>query len=149
MRTPTAIFVGVVACLAIGAAPLAVAPVDDWYRHLARPAWTPPDAAFGIVWPVLFVLMGTAAGLAGVRRTAVLVPFAVQMALNAAWSVLFFRYHVIGVSLVEVAALWCAIAVTIAVFGRVRPLAAWLLVPYLGWVTFAVALNAAFWRLNG
>jgi benzodiazapine receptor len=149
MRTVMAVVVGVAACLAVGAAPLAVAPVDDWYRHLVRPAWTPPDAAFGIVWPVLFVMMGTAAGLAAVRRPAVVVPFAVQMVFNAAWSVLFFRYHRIGAALVEVLLLWCAIGVTIAAFGRVRPVAAWLLVPYLGWVTFAAALNTAFWRLNG
>jgi benzodiazapine receptor len=148
VRTTIAILVGIAACLAVGTAPVAVARPDAWYAGLAKPSWSPPNAAFGIVWPVLFTLMGTAAGLAWCSRPAVLVPFAVQLLLNAAWSPIFFRYHRLGASVAELCVLWCAIVVTVVAFARVRASAAWLLVPYLLWVTFAAGLNVAIWRLN-
>jgi tryptophan-rich sensory protein len=81
-------------------------------------------------------------------RTVGLTLFLVQLALNLAWSWIFFRRHAIGAALLEVVLLWLAIAITTMAFGRVAPLAAWLLLPYLAWVTFATALNARFWRMN-
>ena len=78
-----------------------------------------------------------------------LAAFILQLGLNFLWSVIFFRWHEIGWALAEVLALWAAILFTIITFARVSPLAAWLLVPYLAWVSFASILNAAFWRLNG
>jgi tryptophan-rich sensory protein len=74
--------------------------------------------------------------------------FLTQLALNFAWSFLFFRCHAIGGALAEVIVLWLAIGATTLVFGRVMPSAAGLMVPYWAWVTFAAVLNAAFWRLN-
>jgi translocator protein len=74
--------------------------------------------------------------------------FLVQLALNFAWSWIFFRQHAIGAALVEVVALWVAIGATTLLFGRVAPSAAWLMAPYWAWVTFAAVLNEEFWRLN-
>jgi len=82
------------------------------------------------------------------RRPWALGAFLVQLALNAAWSWLFFGSHRIGLALLEILALWSAIAITMLLFWRHRGLAALLLVPYLLWVTFATGLNFEFWRLN-
>jgi tryptophan-rich sensory protein len=81
-------------------------------------------------------------------RTWGLALFLVQLILNFAWSLIFFRQHDLGAALAEVVVLWAAIGVTTLVFSRVSPAAAWLMAPYWAWVTFAAVLNAAFWRLN-
>ena len=81
-------------------------------------------------------------------RTWGLALFLVQLALNYAWSLIFFRYHAIGAALAEVIVLWVAIGATTLVFGRATPYAAWMMAPYWAWVSFAAVLNAAFWRLN-
>ena len=81
-------------------------------------------------------------------RTWGLVLFLVQLGLNFAWSWIFFRNHAIGAALAEVVVLWAAIGATTLVFGRVAPVAAWLMAPYLAWVSFASVLNWAFWRVN-
>jgi translocator protein len=127
--------------------------VNDWYQTLRKPTWTPPDAVFGPVWTALYFLMALAVWFywrragwpAGKRGFGI---FALQLGLNAAWSGLFFTLRSPGLAFAEILLLWGAIVVTIAVFRRASPLAAGLLVPYLGWVSFAVFLNAALWRLN-
>lgn len=113
----------------------------------------PPSWVFAPVWTTLYVLMGVAAWLVwragGWRRqSGALGLFLVQLALNIAWSFLFFGAHALAASLIEMSVMWVAIAMTIARFHRVRPLAGWLLVPYLAWVTFATALTAAIVRMN-
>jgi tryptophan-rich sensory protein len=127
--------------------------IAGWYRTLVRPPIAPPNWVFGPVWTVLYALMAVAAWR--VSQTApsparnwALALFGVQLGLNLLWSLIFFRKHLIGVALAEVALLWVAIGVTTQLFGRIQPAAAWLLAPYWAWVTFATALNAAFWRLN-
>jgi len=123
---------------------------DAWYADLDKPAWNPPSWVFAPVWTVLYALMGGAAWLAW-REAGLgleLVPFAVQLGLNAAWTWLFFGRHRPGLALLDLAALWIAIAATLAAFWRVRPLAGGLLLPYFAWVSFAAALNAAVWRRN-
>jgi tryptophan-rich sensory protein len=80
-------------------------------------------------------------------RTAALA-FAVQLTLNAGWSLIFFNGRSIGGALLEIVALWLAVAATVGAFARVRPAAGIVLVPYLGWVTFATVLNAGIWRMN-
>jgi translocator protein len=115
-----------------------------WYDDLEQPAWNPPDWLFGPVWSVLYLLMAVAAWLvwrAGGRRE--LVPYALQLALNLAWTWVFFAGEAPWPGAVVIAALVVAIAVTIAAFRRRSTLAAWLLVPYLGWVLYATALNVA------
>ena len=128
--------------------------IDGWYRTVVKPEWNPPDWVFGPVWTTLFVLMGISAWLvwklAGFQETAIpLSLFAVQLILNVTWSWIFFGMHQIGWAAVEIVILWLAIlATTVAFFRRSKP-AGWLLMPYLGWVTFASVLNFAIWQLNG
>ncbi|MBW0171711.1 MAG: tryptophan-rich sensory protein [Hydrogenophaga sp.] len=133
----------------------ALASIDaaSFYAELKQPAWAPPAGVFGPVWTVLYLLMGVAAWLvwrevhAPARRSA-LVCFVVQLAVNALWSWLFFAWHLGAWALADVLLLLALIVVTIALFARVRRLAAWLLVPYLAWVAFASVLNATLWLTN-
>lgn len=143
-------------CLGVAAAGawFTAGSVATWYPTLAKPPWNPPAWVFGPVWTVLYVSMAVAAWLvwrrAGWRRApGALGLFAAQLALNAAWSPLFFGFRSPGAALVDIVLLWLAIAVTVVAFSRIVPLAGALLVPYWLWVSFATALNAAIWRLNG
>jgi tryptophan-rich sensory protein len=127
--------------------------IAEWYGLLAKPAWTPPDGVFGPVWFVLNVSMAIAVWLVWCQHhtSAIAWPlglFAVQLVLNGTWSYLFFGQHHIFVAFVDIVLLWCSIGLTLLAFWRVRTLAGWLLVPYLAWVTYAVALNATIWRMN-
>jgi tryptophan-rich sensory protein len=127
--------------------------VPRWYRTLRRPSFAPPNWVFGPVWSVLYLMMAVAAWMVGespvsAMRSWALAIFLVQLALNFAWSWIFFHRHAIGAALAEILALWAAIAATIGLFAQVSALAAWLMAPYLAWVSFAAALNAGFWRLN-
>ena len=127
--------------------------LTGWYRSLERPAITPPNWVFGPVWTLLYALMAIAAWQVWLTapspvRTWALVLFLVQLGLNLAWAWIFFREHEIGAALANVAVLWIAVGLTTLAFGRVAPVAAWLMAPYWAWVTFATLLNAAFWRLN-
>jgi len=121
-----------------------------WYAGLRKPAWTPPSRLFAPVWTLLYALMAVAAWMvwreAGLSREAGL--FVLQLALNAAWTWLFFGLKRPAVALAEMVVLWLAITATLVAFWNVRPLAGWLMVPYLLWVTFATGLTAAVWRLN-
>jgi translocator protein len=128
-------------------------PDNPWFAALVKPDGYPPPSTFGIVWTVLYVMMGialamvlAARGAAG-RRAAV-VAFAVQFALNLAWSPVFFGAHQLTGGLIVIAALDIMVIATIALFSKVRPMAAALLVPYLVWILFATYLNFAFLQSN-
>lgn len=125
----------------------------EWYAALRKPAWNPPGWIFGPVWSALYTIMAVAAwlvwqrgGFAAHRRPLGL--FLTQLALNAAWTPLFFGLHLPGVAFAEILLLWLAIAWTLAAFWRVHRTAAWMLAPYLAWVSFAALLNFTLWRLN-
>ena len=125
-----------------------------WYASLTLPVLTPPAWLFGPAWTLLYVLMGVAAFIVWRSRhrsgaELALVLFVVQLVLNALWSVLFFGMQSVALGLAEIALLWLAILATIVAFARVSKVAAWLLVPYLLWVTFAAYLTFEIWRLNG
>lgn len=128
--------------------------IPGWYASLQKPWFTPPNAAFGPVWTTLYALMAyatwrawrPAAGTDG--RGRVLTVFAVQLALNAVWSQLFFGLQRPDLALVDVVLLWLAIAAAIRIFAWHDRLAAALMAPYLAWVTLAVALNAGVVALN-
>lgn len=123
-----------------------------WYEVLNTPSWTPPDWLFGPAWTVLYALMALAAWkvwIAVRRIDAALVVYGLQLALNALWSYLFFGLHRVDWALVDILALWLAIALTVLLFRRRDRLAGMLMLPYLLWVAYAAALNVAIWRLNG
>jgi benzodiazapine receptor len=136
----------VVALVAGAIGGLAAAP-GEWYASLSKPAWNPPSWVFGPVWITLYLMMGVAAGLAWAGRgtrsgRSGFTLFALQLVLNALWSWLFFHWHRPDLALADLVILWAAILGTIIAFHRIRPLAGWLLVPYLLWVSFAGVLNA-------
>ena len=125
----------------------------EWYASLAKPRWNPPSWYFAPVWSALYVMMAVAAwmvwqrgGWSAPRRPLAL--FLGQLALNALWTPLFFGGHRMGLALAEIMLLWLAIVGTVRAFWSVNRVAAWLLVPYLAWVSFAAFLNFTLWRLN-
>ncbi len=143
----------IVVCFAVaGLGGLATTPsIPNWYAGLVKPSWTPPNWIFGPVWSVLYLAMAVAAWLVW-RKGECLAPmvlFGAQLALNAAWSWLFFSLHSPGAALVDIVLLWAAIAATMLAFWRRSPAAGLLFAPYLAWVSFAAVLNFAIWRLNG
>lgn len=145
--------VGFLAACFAAAASAAVFRPGSWYARLEKPSWNPPDWVFGPVWTVLYVAIGVSGWLVWRRLGWVegglpLALWTVQLVLNGLWSVIFFGLRRPGLALLEMAALWAAVAATIAVFMPIRPFAAWLLVPYLAWVSFAFVLNLAIVRLN-
>ena len=124
-----------------------------FYAELIQPAWAPPGSIFGPVWTALYTLMGIAAWLVwskgGFRAAApALALFLVQLAVNALWSWLFFAWHLGGLAFAEILVLLALIVATCVAFWRSRPLAAYLLIPYLLWVSFATVLCYSMWQLN-
>lgn len=124
-----------------------------WYEGLRKPSWTPPNRVFGPVWTALYAAMAVAAWLVWRRRGThrVALPlglFGLQLAMNLAWSGLFFALRSPGLAFGEIVPLWAAILATTVAFGRASRAAGWLMVPYLLWTSYAAALNLALWRLN-
>ena len=146
-------------CFAAGGAG-AVATVDvvPFYASLVKPPWAPPAWLFAPAWTVLYILMGVAAWLVwrerdldetrALSRRQGLVLFVVQLVLNALWTWLFFRWRVGGVAMAELVLMCITVAIVARLFSRVKPIAAWLLVPYLCWMIYAGALNWTVWRAN-
>jgi benzodiazapine receptor len=142
-------------CLGIGAlgAALSATSVETWYAGLAKPSFNPPNEAFGPVWTGLYLLMSVAAWRVwrGADRDTARGPltlFALQLALNLAWSVVFFGLQKIGAAVATIVVLDVAVLMTALAFRTVDRLAALLMAPYLAWVAFATVLNVAVWRLN-
>lgn len=155
LRSLAVLALSLAACFGISAlgGAITAGPVKSWYPTLVKPALTPPDIVFPIVWTALYALMGVAAwrvwrrlGLKAARGALAL--FALQLALNLGWSWLFFGQRQLGWAVAEIGLLWLAIAACIAVFARIDRLAALLLAPYLLWVSFAAYLTFAIWQLN-
>lgn len=150
------IIVAILVCEGVGllAAWATQTAVTTWYPTLVKPSFTPPNWLFGPVWTILYAMMGVAAALvwgtknrpSAVRRGLFL--FGVQLVLNGAWSFAFFWARSPEVGLGVILVLWGALAGTVRQFFRVRTAAGWLLVPYLLWVSYAVALNGGVWWLN-
>lgn len=127
--------------------------IPTWYRTLAKPPWNPPDAVFGPVWTVLYLTMGIALALvlranAGEGGRRAVRAFGIQLTLNLAWTLAFFGLREIGLAAVIIIALWVAIVATMDAFSRINLAAGLLILPYLGWVTFASVLNVVVWSLN-
>ena len=146
------VFLGV--CLGVGALgsiPTASS-VRNWYPGLRKPPGTPPSWVFGPVWTTLYVLMAFSAWLVwrqyGWGARAALLIFCAQLALNLAWSGIFFGARQPGFAFVEIVILWLAILFTITIFHPLNAASAYLLLPYLLWVTYAAYLNCGIWVVN-
>ncbi|MBI2046163.1 MAG: tryptophan-rich sensory protein [Parcubacteria group bacterium] len=133
--------------------------IGGWYAGIVKPALNPPAWVFGPVWTTLFALMGIAAFLVWSsyaeasadkkkRIKLALILFGIQLILNMLWSIIFFGLHSPGGALIDIVFLWLAILATIIAFAKISKPAAWLLVPYILWVSFASYLNFAIWSLN-
>jgi benzodiazapine receptor len=145
----------VAVCLGIAALGGAVtAPsVGSWYPTLRKPPFNPPDWLFAPVWTALYITIAVAGwrvwlarGRTGAR--AAMASYSAQLALNLAWSFVFFGAHLIGVAFGEILVLLGAIGINVVLFRRIDRVAGWLLAPYAAWVAFATVLNFALWRLN-
>ena len=127
--------------------------VPEWYATLNRPSFNPPNWIFGPVWTTLYILMGISFFLvwkqeeSKVRNRAILI-FLLQLMLNFAWSFIFFYFNMIGLALVEIILLWISIVMMLVVFYKIKPIASYINIPYLLWVTFATVLNASYYILN-
>ena len=163
-RSSASDWIGLAAWLALtfaGAAVGAVASLNarEFYALLTKPAWAPPGWLFGPVWSALYLLMGIAAwlvwrarpategGAAIVRRRGLQL-YVIQLALNALWTWLFFAWRQGAWAFAEIVLLWLIIVLTVRQFARVHAAAAWLLAPYIAWVSFATALTWAVWTGN-
>jgi len=144
-------WLAVVAAVAFVGSSVTLPKIPTWYAGLAKPWFTPPNAVFGPAWTILYAMMAVAAwrigtGSAARMRAATL--FGVQLALNAIWSPVFFGMEAPKLGLAVIAALLVALVATLIAFWRIDRLAGLLLVPYLAWICYATALNAAIVALN-
>ena len=127
--------------------------IGTWFVGLQKPSFNPPNYLFAPIWTILYLLMGISLYLiwkqpTSTTKTTAITLFIIQFVLNFCWSILFFKYHQLGWALVEIIAMWLFILFTIIWFAQLHKTAAWLLVPYISWVSFATLLNYALWRLN-
>lgn len=128
---------------------------NAWYDALVKPSWNPPDFVFGPVWVMLYFLMGIALWVVvfdkpdGKNKAPAVVLFVLQLFFNFLWSVAFFRMQSPFGALLDILVLLLLIIMTMVLFARHSKIAAYMLIPYLLWVTFAAVLNFEIWRLNG
>jgi translocator protein len=158
MNKITKIAMMVATCLVIGyfSGSVTRTSIANWYPSLIKPIFNPPNWIFAPVWTILYSMMGVAAGLVwnkieSEKRELVqkaLVFFAIQLALNALWSYLFFGLKNPLLALIEIILLWLMIYETYIKFAKINTSAGYLMIPYLLWVSFATVLNASIWWLN-
>ncbi len=155
LRSPVMLAMALLVCFTaarLGAS--ATTPNLDWYAGLAKPAFTPPNWMFPVAWTILYALMAISlwrivrASSGWVIGNKALFPFSVQLVLNVAWSFAFFDARNPAAGFIVICFLIPAIVWTMRAFHLRDKVAAWLLAPYLLWVTYAAILNAAIWRLN-
>lgn len=128
--------------------------VGNWYEQLQKPSITPPDWVFGPAWTILYIMMSISVflvwnkGLDHPKVKLAICIFLIQLALNAAWTPMFFGFHLILPALIDIVLLFIAILITMLAFKGISFWASMLLLPYLLWVGFATILNALIWNLN-
>lgn len=128
--------------------------ISTWYATLAKPAFNPPNWIFAPVWVILYILMGVSAffiwreGISRRNVKTALALFIFQLIANIFWSIIFFGAHNPGLAFIEIISLWCAILATILAFYEISHISAYLLLPYIVWVSFAGFLNYSIWRLE-
>jgi len=148
--------VSIIVCLAAGfIGSFFTSPaIEGWYASVVKPSFNPPNWIFGPVWTTLFILMGIAAALIWSRGwddkavKIALVLFIVHLVFNVLWSVFFFGMQNPGLAFIEIIILWLMIAALIYLFYQIDHRAAYLLIPYILWVSFAAVLNFTIWQLN-
>jgi len=157
MNKITRILTVVVTCLVIGyfSGMVTRSAIVTWYPTLVKPSFNPPNWIFAPVWSMLYIMMGVAAGLVWNRIDfekelvkKALILFAIQLALNALWSYLFFGLKNPMLAGVEIILLWLMIFETYSKFVKINKIAGYLFIPYLLWVSFAMVLNGSIWWLN-
>jgi len=127
--------------------------IPEWFATLNKPSFNPPNWIFGPVWTTLYIIMGISFFLiwnqemSKERNLAILV-FMLQLVFNIGWSFIFFYFNMIGFALIEIILLWISIAFTLVLFYKIKPIASYINIPYLLWVTFATVLNGSFYFLN-
>jgi tryptophan-rich sensory protein len=127
--------------------------VSEWYLTLNRPSFNPPNWVFAPVWTSIYILMGISLFMiwkqsASKGRNLAILVFLVQLTLNFCWSFIFFYFNMIGLALIEIIFLWISILIMLVLFYKVKPMAAYINIFYLFWVTFATILNASYYFLN-
>ncbi|GGA83744.1 sensory protein TspO [Arenimonas soli] len=155
-RDGVALLAWVVIVLAAGASIGVLFPPGEWYQVLKKPSWNPPSWLFGPAWTTLYVLLGVGAWLvarepgpsADAARPRSWVSFGLTAALNLAWTPLFFGLRSPALAFVDISLLWAATVWMTLSFGRVRPLAGYLQIPMVLWVSFALVLNGTIWLIN-
>lgn len=149
------LFISLVATIGIGSLGgiFTIAEIPTWYAGLNKPSFNPPNWLFGPVWTSLYTMMGIAFYLiwkqpATDSRKKAIQLFIIQFVLNFFWSIIFFSLHAIAAALIEIIVMWVFILLTILQFSKLSKTAAWLMVPYIAWVSFATLLTASIWKLN-
>ncbi len=149
------IAISIAVCLLIGYAGgfATASSISTWYVSLEKPIFNPPNWIFGPVWTILYILMGISLGIIwkmnpSPERNLAIIVFFLQLALNFAWSFLFFYFKNLLGAFIEIVVLWLCIAFCIAQFYNLKPVAAYLLIPYILWVSFASVLNFSIYWLN-
>ena len=153
----------ILACIFCVVIPLAIGAISGyitsgeinggWFSSLEKPSFQPPDNLFGPVWSTLYLLMGISLYLVwkspktNLRKTALLI-FGIQLFLNFWWSILFFSFHLLFISIIDITIMWVLILYMIILFRRTKASAGYLNIPYLLWVSFATVLNISIWILN-
>ena len=127
--------------------------IATWYALLNKPSFNPPHYLFGPVWTLLYLLMGVSLYLIWKQptssvKTKSISLFFMQFFFNFCWSFIFFKFHQTGWAFAEIIVMWIFILLTIVAFSKLNTVAAWLLVPYISWVSFASLLNFMIWKLN-
>ena len=127
---------------------------SSWFQSLNKPEWNPPGWLFGPVWTTLYILMGIAFYLVwkarafSTKKQPAMIAWIVQLVFNFFWTIIFFGWQQPGWAFAEICCLWILILITIFLFARISKLAAWLMVPYISWVSFAALLNYTIWQMN-
>ena len=127
--------------------------IPGWYASLNQPSFNPPNWVFGPVWTMLYIILGFSLFLiwklpSGKERNQAIIVFMVQLIFNFCWSFFFFYFKMIGLALLDIVVLWIMIVAMLVRFYKLKPVAAYINIPYLLWVTFATALNIAYFFLN-
>jgi translocator protein len=126
--------------------------IPTWYVTLNKPFFTPPNYLFGPIWTSLFIMMGIACYLIWKsqheNKSKALTIYVIQLTLNFSWSFVFFQFHQLALAFAVIICMWLSILTTILFFRKINKVAAWLLIPYILWVSYASALNFAVWQMN-